>query len=72
MEPTMRLDLIAGSSCMTSKSAPLDERFDAIICYDSLHHFQDEQAVLANLNAMIDYGGQFFLIEGRETFQENF
>ena len=48
------------------ESGPLDERFDAILCYDALHHFEDEKAVLANLNAMIDYGGQFFLIEGEK------
>lgn len=46
--------------------ASLDERFDAILCYDSLHHFEDEQAVLANLSAMIDYGGQFFVMEGEK------
>jgi len=48
------------------ESAPLDERFDAILCYDSLHHFEDEQAVLANLSAMIDYGGQLFVMEGEK------
>jgi SAM-dependent methyltransferase len=48
------------------ESAPLDERFDAIICYDSLHHFEDEQAVLANLSTMIEYGGQFFVMEGEK------
>ena len=48
------------------ESGPLDARFDAILCYDALHHFEDEQAVLANLNAMIDYGGQLFVIEGEK------
>src|SRR5207302_7289663 len=44
--------------------APLAEAFDAIICYDALHHFEDEQAVLKNIAAMLDYGGQLFVLEG--------
>lgn len=46
------------------ESAPLKERFDAIICYDSLHHFQDERAVLRHLSMMLDYGGLLFILEG--------
>lgn len=44
--------------------APLDERFDAAICYDSLHHFEDERAVFRNLAAMLPIGGQLFILEG--------
>ncbi len=43
---------------------PLAETFDAIICYDALHHFEDEQAVCKNLGAMLAYGGQLFVLEG--------
>ena len=46
------------------EAAALDQTFDAIICYDALHHFEDERAVLKHLFAMLDYGGQLFVIEG--------
>jgi 2-polyprenyl-3-methyl-5-hydroxy-6-metoxy-1,4-benzoquinol methylase/glycosyltransferase involved in cell wall biosynthesis len=44
--------------------APLEEKFDAVVCYDSLHHFEDERAVVRNLAAMMDVGGQLFILEG--------
>ncbi len=44
--------------------SPLDEKFDAIVCYDSLHHFEDERSVVRNLARMLSIGGQFFLLEG--------
>jgi len=44
--------------------APLAETFDAIICYDSLHHFEDEHAVMKNLASMLSNGGQLFVLEG--------
>ena len=43
---------------------PLDETFDAIICYDALHHFEDELSVLRNLAAMLEDGGTLFVLEG--------
>lgn len=46
------------------EAAPLAERFDAILCYDSLHHFEDERAVVKNLAAMLDVGGLLFILEG--------
>jgi len=46
------------------ESAPLPETFDAIICYDSLHHFQDERAVLRHMAMMLGYGGLLFILEG--------
>jgi SAM-dependent methyltransferase len=46
------------------ENAPLKETFDAIVCYDALHHFENERAVLANLASMLDYGGQLFVLEG--------
>jgi SAM-dependent methyltransferase len=46
------------------ESAPLGERFDAVICYDSLHHFEDEHSVVSNLAEMLDYGGLLFVLEG--------
>jgi SAM-dependent methyltransferase len=42
----------------------LDEPFDAIICYDSLHHFQDEKAVIQNVAKMMNVGGALFILEG--------
>src|SRR5947209_5911761 len=44
--------------------APLAERFDAVVCYDSLHHFEDERAVVRHLAAMLPVGGQLFILEG--------
>ena len=44
--------------------APLAEKFDAIICYDSLHHFEDERSVVRNLARMLSVGGQLFILEG--------
>ncbi len=44
--------------------APLVEKFDAVLCYDSLHHFEDEFAVMRNLAAMVDVGGLLFILEG--------
>jgi len=46
------------------ESAPLPEKFDAVVCYDSLHHFEDERAVVRHLAAMLDVGGQLFILEG--------
>jgi 2-polyprenyl-3-methyl-5-hydroxy-6-metoxy-1,4-benzoquinol methylase/glycosyltransferase involved in cell wall biosynthesis len=44
--------------------APLPERFDAIICYDSLHHFENERAVIRHLADMLSIGAQLFILEG--------
>jgi 2-polyprenyl-3-methyl-5-hydroxy-6-metoxy-1,4-benzoquinol methylase len=46
------------------EAAALAETFDAIICYDSLHHFEDEHSVLQHLSEMLNYGGQLFVLEG--------
>src|SRR5207245_8315450 len=48
------------------EAEPLNETFDAIICYDALHHLEDERAVLKNVAAMLDYGGQLFVLEGEQ------
>lgn len=48
------------------ESAPLTETFDAVVCYDALHHFENEEAVLANINSMLNYGGQLFVVEGEK------
>jgi len=44
--------------------APLDEQFDCVICYDSLHHFEDERAVIEHLAKATRYGGSLFILEG--------
>jgi SAM-dependent methyltransferase len=46
------------------EAVPIAETFAAIICYDALHHFENEHAVLKHLAAMLDYGGQLFVLEG--------
>ncbi|HEX7313215.1 MAG TPA: methyltransferase domain-containing protein [Pyrinomonadaceae bacterium] len=46
------------------EGAPLEEQFDAVVCYDSLHHFEDERAVIKNLASMTKYGGSLFILEG--------
>src|SRR5688572_8228080 len=46
------------------ESTPLPENFDAVICYDALHHFENERAVFRNLAAMLEYGGLLFVLEG--------
>ncbi len=48
------------------ESAPLPQKFDAIICYDALHHFEDEAAVFYHLAAMLDVGGLLFILEGQK------
>ena len=48
------------------EAAPLAEKFDAILCYDALHHFDDEQSVFRNLAAMLDIGGVLFILEGHK------
>jgi SAM-dependent methyltransferase/glycosyltransferase involved in cell wall biosynthesis len=44
--------------------APLSAQFDAVLCYDSLHHFEDESAVMLHLAAMLPVGGVLFILEG--------
>jgi 2-polyprenyl-3-methyl-5-hydroxy-6-metoxy-1,4-benzoquinol methylase/glycosyltransferase involved in cell wall biosynthesis len=51
------------------ESAALAETFDAVVCYDSLHHFEDEHAVIRNLSAMTKYGGVVFILEGERPEQ---
>jgi 2-polyprenyl-3-methyl-5-hydroxy-6-metoxy-1,4-benzoquinol methylase/glycosyltransferase involved in cell wall biosynthesis len=48
------------------ESAALRETFDLIICYDSLHHFEDERAVMRHLAAMLQVGGLLFILEGQK------
>jgi 2-polyprenyl-3-methyl-5-hydroxy-6-metoxy-1,4-benzoquinol methylase/glycosyltransferase involved in cell wall biosynthesis len=46
--------------------AALDEKFDLVICYDSLHHFQDERGVMRHVAAMLEVGGLLFILEGQK------
>jgi glycosyltransferase involved in cell wall biosynthesis/2-polyprenyl-3-methyl-5-hydroxy-6-metoxy-1,4-benzoquinol methylase len=48
------------------EAAPLTQKFDAIICYDSLHHFENEERVFRNLANMLDVGGFMFILEGNK------
>ncbi|MFN2623456.1 MAG: methyltransferase domain-containing protein [Chthoniobacterales bacterium] len=42
----------------------LDERFDAVICYDAIHHLEDAGAALRHLATMLSPGGVLFILEG--------
>jgi SAM-dependent methyltransferase len=42
----------------------LDEQFDAVICYDAMHHLEDARAALRHLAAMLPLGGVLFILEG--------
>jgi 2-polyprenyl-3-methyl-5-hydroxy-6-metoxy-1,4-benzoquinol methylase len=46
------------------EAAPLDQFFDAVICYDALHHFENEHAVLNNISRMLRDGALLFVAEG--------
>lgn len=51
--------------------APLGEKFDALVCYDAMHHFADEQAVARHLAAMLEVGGLLFILEGTKPPQDS-
>ncbi|MER3429415.1 MAG: hypothetical protein C4334_15255 [Pyrinomonas sp.] len=42
----------------------LPEKFDAAICYDSFHHFENERAVLKHIREMLAPNGLLFILEG--------
>jgi 2-polyprenyl-3-methyl-5-hydroxy-6-metoxy-1,4-benzoquinol methylase len=44
--------------------APLPEKFDAIVCYDSMHHFEDARSALRHITGMLPLGGVLFILEG--------
>jgi 2-polyprenyl-3-methyl-5-hydroxy-6-metoxy-1,4-benzoquinol methylase len=46
--------------------AALPEKFDAIICYDAIHHLEDAAAALRHLAAMLPLGGILFILEGNK------
>ena len=46
------------------ESAAFDEQFDGVVCYDSLHHFENERAVIRHLAAITRYAGSLFILEG--------
>ncbi len=48
------------------EAAALAEKFAAVLCYDSLHHLEDERAVFQHLAAMLDVGGLLFILEGHK------
>jgi SAM-dependent methyltransferase len=48
------------------ETTALAEKFDAVICYDSLHHFEDERKVFNHLAAMLEVGGLLFILEGHQ------
>ena len=43
---------------------PFDEQFDAILCYDAMHHLENAGAALKHLAAMLPLGGVLFILEG--------
>jgi 2-polyprenyl-3-methyl-5-hydroxy-6-metoxy-1,4-benzoquinol methylase len=44
--------------------AALDEKFDAIVCYDAMHHLEDARSAIRHLAAMLPLGGLLFILEG--------
>lgn len=42
----------------------LDEKFDAILCYDAMHHLEDAAGAIRHLAAMLPRGGILFILEG--------
>lgn len=48
------------------ESESLAKKFDAVICYDALHHFVDERRVFRHFAAMLDMGGLLFILEGHK------
>jgi SAM-dependent methyltransferase len=44
--------------------SPLEEQFDAILCYDAMHHLEDARAALRHFAAMLPLGGVLFILEG--------
>ena len=44
--------------------AALPEKFDAIVCYDAMHHLEDARSALRHIAAMIRPGGVLFILEG--------
>lgn len=42
----------------------LDEKFDAIVCYDAMHHLEDARSAIRHLAAMLPVGGMLFVLEG--------
>ena len=53
------------------ESQILEERFDVAICYDSLHHFENEHAVLRNISDMLAPNGLLFILEGGRPDEES-
>jgi SAM-dependent methyltransferase len=46
------------------EASPLAETFDAAVCYDAMHHFDDEHAAVRHCAAMLRMGGMLFILEG--------
>lgn len=46
------------------ETAPLDERFDAVVFYDCLHHFVDVERVIEHAEAMLAPHGALLIKEG--------
>jgi len=44
--------------------SPLEEKFDAIVCYDAMHHLEDARSAIRHLAAMLPVGGVLFVLEG--------
>jgi 2-polyprenyl-3-methyl-5-hydroxy-6-metoxy-1,4-benzoquinol methylase len=44
--------------------SPLEEQFDAAVCYDALHHLDDAAAALRHMAKMLRIGGLLFILEG--------
>ena len=46
------------------EASALREQFDAAVCYDAMHHFDDERAAVRNFASMLRPGAMLFILEG--------
>lgn len=49
---------------MASDELPYEDRFDAAVLYDAMHHFTDERASLAAVHRSLIPGGRIYIHEG--------
>ncbi|MGI9540221.1 MAG: class I SAM-dependent methyltransferase, partial [Miltoncostaeaceae bacterium] len=59
-QPTPQADFEA----MASDELPYEDRFDAAVLYDAMHHFTDEGATLAAVHRSLIPGGRIYIHEG--------
>lgn len=59
-QPTPQAEFVATAS----DRLPYEDRFDAAVLYDAMHHFTDERATLAAIYRALIPGGRIYIHEG--------